>query len=236
MQDHVLSEVGRDGIGPFERHDRQFREEYPDLDRQIVSRDPEPEDRQPPDAEPEQYDGKCLRQGRAIRPGGGCCPGAPAGPAAHHEAGERGRQDDQGERNRQKENPGKRRCGDQAIGQAVQGACGYLQHRHERDHDDRRLDADEKCADKTDIAPERIPDGQGEHDRGARKDEEHSGKKAARGTVQFPSGIGGKLHRLGSGQHHAETQGIHEFLLAQPPPFVDKLVVHQRDLSCRAPE
>ena len=66
------------------------------------------------------------------------------------------------------------------------------------DDDHRGLDADEGRLDERKPAEISVGHTQGEHDQGARKNEEQAGGEAADRAVQAPADIGGKLHGLGA--------------------------------------
>ena len=66
--------------------------------------------------------------------------------------------------------------------------------------------------------------------------EEKPGDEPARHAPRAPARIGGKLHRLGPRQEHAERQRAEELALAQPAAPRHQLVVHDGDLRRRPAE
>ncbi len=98
------------------------------------------------------------------------------------------------------------------------------------DHYDSRLDAQKRRLHQRHVPVGRIESDEcGNHKR-ARQDEQQPRDHAASDTPQTPSGIGGQLHRLGSGQQHAQRQGAQETLFVQPIAFFHQLFVHQGNL------
>jgi len=63
-----------------------------------------------------------------------------------------------------------------------------------------------------------------------------SGEDSALHPVQQPPHVDGELLRLGAGQQHAVVQRVQEPPVADPPPALDELLVHDRDLPSRPAE
>ena len=69
-----------------------------------------------------------------------------------------------------------------------------------------------------------------------RQDEKAPGRDRSPDAVQRVADVRGELLRLRARQRHAEVEGVEEAALRDPAPLVDKLGVHDRDLSGRAAE
>jgi hypothetical protein len=151
-------------------------------------------------------------------------------------AHDRGGENDEREGRREQEQRGERRRRDQPVDRPLQRALRHPQQRFDHDHEHGGLDPDERRLDEGHIAIDRVDRRQGEHDGRAGQDEEKPGREASPDAMQLPARVGRKLHRLGSGQQHAEIERMQEGRLVEPFLFVDQNAVHQGDMPCRSAE
>ncbi len=127
-------------------------------------------------------------------------------------APERRHRDEQRKRKVQHEEADEGQRRDQVIAPTFERAPRHAQQRMHHDGRDRRLDPQQQRLRRRGLSPEGIDDRKREDHQRAGDHEQQARDKAAAGAMQLPPGIGGKLHRLGPGQQHAERQGAQEFL------------------------
>ena len=136
----------------------------------------------------------------------------------------------------EEENGGEGAGGDGDIVGAAQRAPRHFDQRLDDDDEHRRLDAEKGRLDQGDLAEKGISDAERENDDGARQHEQEAGGKPSGRTMEAPADIGGELHRLGTGQEHAEVQCVQERLRRNPAALIDQKPMHQRNLACRTAE
>ena len=222
-RDDFLRHIGKDGIGAAEGHHGEFGEEDADFGEEGGANGFGGEKRGGPEGAGDGCDTEGAGgrwRGQGWRFGLRRCDSPDQACDQNHQ---REGQVKYGQRD-------KGRCGERIVQAPLEGAFGNAQERLEDDGDDRRFHTDEGGADQGLIPEREIEQRQrGNHCR-TRQDEEQPGDDPAHDPAQLPAGIGGKLHRLGSGEHHAEGEGAQEFGLVQPFPIVHQFAVHERDL------
>ena len=151
-----------------------------------------------------------------------------------HQADQRGRHDDHGERHRKEENGDERESRDGVHRRISQRTPTDPQHRLDDDRKDRRFDAKENRVDQRQMAVEDIDDAENQHHQRPRKHEENARDQPADRPVKQPAHVRRELLGLGTGKQHAVIEGVQVPRLADPASLVDEDPVHHGDLPRRA--
>src|SRR5688572_24148039 len=104
------------------------------------------------------------------------------------------------------------------------------------DGDNNRLEAVEYCNDDRLVSVGCVHVRKNEQNEDRRDYEEGSGNNSADGAMHQPADVDRKLMSFGSRQEHAVVEGMKKSLVAEPPAFVDKLAMHDRNLPGRTAE
>jgi hypothetical protein len=145
-------------------------------------------------------------------------------------------EDDHRERQFQKGDGDEGEDGDEDHVPALQRPLRHLDQRFENDGQYSRLQAEQQTLDQADFTEQQVEAGEQRQHKRAGQHEQQSGHQSAPDAMQQPAGIGGKLHRLGSGQEHAVVERVQEARFVQPFLLVDQDAVHQGDLPGRPAE
>ena len=111
-----------------------------------------------------------------------------------------------------------------------------LEQRLQHERDDGGLEAHQHASHRGQLAMRGVDPGQHEQQHDRRQHEGQPGDQAATHTVQLPADVDGELHRLGTGQQHAEVERPRELRLVHPAAALDQLAMHDCDLPGGAAE
>ena len=116
---------------------------------------------------------------------------------------------------------------------ALQGAAADAQQRLDDKYQHGAFQTEEQGIDDRHLAGQRVDQRQGQHDEGARQDENDARRQTAFHAMHRPAEVGGELLRLRPRQQVAETERVQKTPLADPVPVLDHFFMQQGDLAGR---